>query len=346
MNLVTGATGLVGSHMVAELVRHGEKVRALYRSEQKKSNVQKILSLYFPGMEQRLETIGWVEGDVLDTWSLAAAMEGVSKVYHAAGIVSFGQVDKRTMMETNMQGTANVVNACLENPGTALCHVSSIAALGKTCGGNPIDESCTLKPDKKTPAYAFSKFKGELEVWRGINEGLRAVIVNPSIILGPALRNSSLRAVIDRINKRLSFYPSGTEGYIDIRDVTGIMYRLMNSDISGERFILNADNRSFQDLLTMIAKELGKKPPVYSITPWIGTVATAADLIRALVTGTPRQITLQALSIASAEIRYSNEKIVKQLSIGFIPVEESVKKMIEVYMQIKLMTGMQVMQDM
>ena len=180
MNLVTGATGLVGSHMIAELLKHGEKVRALYRSEQKKSNVLKILSLYFPSPEQAMGSVEWAEGDVLDTASLAAAMEGITKVYHTAGIVSFGTVDKRTMMETNIEGTANVVNACLETPGLSLCHVSSIAALGSTCEGSLIDETCVLKPDKQTTAYSLSKFRGELEVWRGINEGLRAVIVNPS----------------------------------------------------------------------------------------------------------------------------------------------------------------------
>jgi dihydroflavonol-4-reductase len=333
MNLVTGATGLLGSHMLAELLKHGESVRALYRSEPKKSNVQKVLSLYFPGAEQIMRTIEWVEGDVLDTCSLASAMEGVTKVYHTAGIVSFGTVSKRTMMETNIQGTANVVNACLENQGTSLCYVSSIAALGRTCEGSLIDENCVLKPGKQTTSYSLSKFRSELEVWRGVNEGLRAVIVNPSVILGPALWNSPLRAVMDQVNKGLTFYPAGTEGYIDVRDVAGIMYRLMNSEISGERFILNAENRSFQELLTMIATELGKKPPVHRITPWIATAAATADLIKALFTGMPRQITLQALRTASNETRYSNEKIVKQLGIRFIPLEESVKRMVEVYLK-------------
>jgi dihydroflavonol-4-reductase len=332
MNLVTGATGLVGSHMIAELLKHGERVRALYRSERNKGIVRKMMSLYFPNPEQRLESIEWVQGDLLDTGSLDVAMEGVTRVYHAAGVVPFGPVSKRTMLETNMQGTANVVNACLENPGTALCHVSSIAAVGRTFDGSLIDENCVLKPGKQTTMYSLSKFRSELEVWRGINEDLRAVIVNPSVILGPALWDSAHRAVIGQVKKGLSFYPAGTEGFVDVRDVAGIMYRLMNSEISGERYILNAENRSYKDILTLIAIELGKRPPVHKITPWIATTATAADLIRALFTGTRRQITLEALCIASAETRYSNEKIVKQLGVNFIPVEESVKKMVEAYL--------------
>ena len=333
MNLVTGATGLVGSHMIAELLKHGEKVRALYRNERNKAIVRKVLSLYFPNAEQRLESIEWVQGDVLDTGSLATAIEGVTKVYHAAGVVPFGPVTKRTMLETNMQGTANVVNACLENPGIPLCHVSSIAAIGRTFDGSLIDENCMLKPGKKTTVYSLSKFRSELEVWRGINEGLRAVIVNPSVILGPALWDSPHRAVIGQVNKGLTFYPAGTEGFVDVRDVAGIMYRLMNSEISGERYILNAENRSYKDILTLIAKELGKRPPVHRITPWIATTAVTADFIKALFTGTRRQITLEALRTASDETRYSNEKIVKQLGVNFIPVEESVKEMVEAFLK-------------
>jgi len=331
MNLVTGATGLVGSHIVAELVRQGEKVRALYHNEQKKINVLKVLSLYFPNAGQVMTSIDWVEGDILDTVSLAAAMEGVRKVYHTAGIVSFDRAVKRNMLKTNIQGTANVVNACLENPDISLCHVSSISALGSTCEGSLIDEECMLKPDKQTTAYSLSKFRSELEVWRGINEGLHAVIVNPSIILGPAIWNSSLREVINRVDKGLSFYPSGTDGFVDVRDVASIMVKLMKSDIRGERFILNAENLSFQDILTLIAKELGKKPPAQRITLLPGAVAVAADLFRALVTFTPRQITLQALRITSIEFAYSNKKIVKQLGAKFIPVEESVKEMVKVF---------------
>ncbi|MBN1415496.1 MAG: NAD-dependent epimerase/dehydratase family protein [Bacteroidales bacterium] len=333
MNLVTGATGLLGSHMIAELVRQGEKVRAFYRSEPGKLRTQKTLSYYFPDSGEITDSIEWVKGDVLDACSLAVATEGVKKVYHTAGIVSFGQVSKKKILKTNMQGTANLVNACLENPGIKLCHVSSIAALGTTVDGSLIDENCMLKPDKKTDDYSYSKFKGELEVWRGIHEGLQAVIVNPSVILGPGVWYSSTAAIIKRIYNGLSFYPAGVIGCVDVRDVASAMYRLMNSDINAERFILNSENLSFLDLFTLIAHEFGEKPPAYRVRPWMKAAAVTGDFVRALVTGTPRQITLKALEIADHRTMYSNEKIVRQTGIGFIPVKESVRFMCEMYLK-------------
>jgi len=332
MNLVTGATGMLGSHMLAELIRRGEKVRAFYHSGKKRAFVHKTLSLYIPESGKIMDNIDWVLGDVLDTGSLDAAMEGVTRVYHTAGIVAFGQVSKKTMFETNIRGTGNVVNACLEHEGVKLCHVSSIAALGDTYDGSLIDESCMLKPDKKTTDYARSKFKGELEVWRGIHEGLTAVIVNPSVILGPGMWNSATAAFVDRVYKGLSFYPAGTVGYVDVRDVTRAMYMLMNSGITGERFILNSENLCYKDFFTIIATELGKKPPAHKITPWLGTAAVAGDFLRALVTVAPRQVTMQALRIASETTLYSNEKIRKQLGFEFTSVKEIVKMMCEVYL--------------
>jgi dihydroflavonol-4-reductase len=331
MNLVTGATGLVGSHIVAELLKQGEKVRALYRSEEKKLFVKKIFALYLTDADQAMNDIEWVAGDILDTALLTEAMEGVTRVFHTAGSISFSRAGKKAMLETNIQGTAHVVDACLENPGTDLCHVSSVATLGDIGNGTFLDESSMLKPGKKTPAYALSKFRGELEVWRGINEGLRAVIVNPSVILGPCTQNSSLGIVIRRVGEGLSFYPPGSEGFVDVRDVAAIMVELMKSDISGERFILNAENRSFRDILGLIAQELGKKPPMFRITPIFGRTITITEFIRALLTGTPRQISQQAIRLASSEMLYSNEKIVKKLGVEFIPVEEAVKNMIRNY---------------
>jgi dihydroflavonol-4-reductase len=332
MNLVTGATGLLGSHMLAELIRQGEKVRAFYHSEKKRAFVHKTLSLYFPESGAIMDSNEWVKGDIQDTWSLASAMEGVTRVYHTAGMVSFGQVSKKNMFETNIKGTENVVNACLEHEGIKLCHVSSIAALGEGYDGSLIDENCVLKPDKKTPAYSRSKFKGELEVWRGIHEGLTAVIVNPSVILGPGMWNSSTAAFVERVYKGLSFYPAGTVGYVDVRDVANVMYRLMNSDITAERFIVNSENLSYKEFFTIIATELGKKPPVYKITSWLGTTAVAGDFIRALVTATPRQITMQALRIASETTRYSNEKIRRRLGFDFTPIKDTVKMMCQIYL--------------
>jgi nucleoside-diphosphate-sugar epimerase len=332
MNLVTGATGLVGSHMLAELIRRGEKVRALYRNERKKSLVVRTLALYFPDAGQAMQQIEWLQCDVLDRYSLAMAMENVQKVYHAAGVVSFGQASEKTMVETNVEGTANVVNACLEIPGIRLCHVSSIAALGITADGSLIHENCNLVPDQRLSAYSKSKFRSEMEVWRGIHEGLQAVIVNPSVILGPGIWNSSTTAFVELVHKGLSHYPKGGVGYVDVRDVTRIMHQLMNSGISGERFIVSAENLSFRDFFTLIALALGKKPPSRPITPWKAHLAIAFDAIRAVFTGKPAKITRRTLRIAGETTAYSSEKIKKQLGMDFIPVKDSVKLISDVYL--------------
>jgi dihydroflavonol-4-reductase len=333
MNLVTGATGLLGSHMLAELIRQGEKVKAYYHTDRKKAFVYNTLSLYFPKPEKIMEEIVWVQGDVLDKYSLAAAMEGVSKVYHAAGMVSLTGKSKEKMIRINIRGTANVVDACLENNVSRLCHVSSIAALGDATGGNLIDETCRLISDKKLPPYSYSKFKGEMEVWRGIHEGLRAVIVNPSVILGPGMWNSATAAFVDRVYKGLSFYPLGSVGFVDVRDVASVMVKLLNSNISGERYIINSENLTFRDFFTIIARELCKKPPAFKITPWMGSAAVITDLLQSLVTGRQRQITRSALRIAAEKTAYSNAKIKELLSVEFIPVSESVRLIAEEYLK-------------
>jgi nucleoside-diphosphate-sugar epimerase len=331
MHLVTGATGLLGSHVLAELLKHGEKVRALYRSEQKKNDVLKTFSLYFAHAEEMMEKIDWFKGDILDYYSVNNALENVTKVYHTAALVSIGQAGKKTMVDVNVRGTANIVDACLEKENIKLCHVSSIAALGNASEGELIDENCKLVPGKNLYPYAYSKFKGEMEVWRGIHEGLDACIINPSVILGPGMWNSATAAFVERIDKGLSFYPAGTIGFVDVRDVSSVMYELMKLNITGERFVVNAENISYKDFFMIIAKELGKNPPVYKVNKMLSAFAVMADFFTALLTGRRRQISMQAMKIASEVTRYSNEKIKKLLNYKFISVQESIKFISEVY---------------
>lgn len=331
MHFVTGATGLLGSHVIAELLRRGENIRALYRSEHKKNDVLKTLSLYFTDASEMMKKIEWYNGDVLDYNSVINALENVTHVYHTAAMVSIGKTGKKTMYDVNIRGTANIVDACLEKGNIRLCHVSSIAALGNASEGELIDENCKLMPDKNLYPYAYSKFKGEMEVWRGIHEGLNAFIINPSVILGPGMWNSATAAFVERIDKGLSFYPTGTVGFVDVRDVACIMYELMKLNVTGERFVVNAENIAYRDFFIIIAKELGKNPPVYKITKMLSAFAVMADFFTALLTGRRRQISMQAMKIASENTLYSNEKIKKWLGYHFISVEQSVKFICEVY---------------
>ncbi len=331
MHFVTGATGLLGSHVIAELLKHGEKVRALYRSEQKKNDILKTLSLYFTDADEMMKKIDWHKGDVLDYYTVVNALENVTHVYHTAAVVSIGQAGKKTMIDVNVNGTANIVNACLEKGNIRLCHVSSIAALGNASEGGLIDENCKLVPDNNLYPYAYSKFKGEMEVWRGIHEGLNAFIINPSVILGPGMWNSATAAIIERIDKGLSFYPAGAAGFVDARDVARIMYELMKLTVSGERFVVNAANMTYKDLFIIIARKLGRKPPAYKVNRILGAFAVMADFFASVFYGRHRQLSMQAIKIASETTLYSNEKIKKLLQYDFIPVKESVNFICKVY---------------
>ena len=168
MILVTGGTGLVGSYLLYELTRKGHKVKALLRPGTKPYETRKILSCLSAENEHLIDLVEWVEGDVLDPYSLQQAMQGVEFVYHCAALISFTPCDQNKMIEVNIEGTANVVNACLENGIKKLCHVSSIASLGQPEKGETIDENAKWKTSRLNSGYAISKYGGEREVWRGI----------------------------------------------------------------------------------------------------------------------------------------------------------------------------------
>ncbi|MDO9615746.1 MAG: NAD-dependent epimerase/dehydratase family protein, partial [Bacteroidota bacterium] len=185
MILVTGGTGLVGAHLLYELTNSGLRVKALRRQQSNTDWVKKIFSYYTDQVETLFSQIEWVEGDILDYFSLEEALKGITSIYHCAAIVSFHGDDNDMMLNNNVKGTGNLIDAAIHNGVSKFCHVSSIAALGKTQDGSQITEDTYWTPSKRKTGYSLSKFFSEMEVWRGIEEGLEAVIVNPSIIIGP-----------------------------------------------------------------------------------------------------------------------------------------------------------------
>ena len=186
MIVVTGGTGLVGAHLLYDLCKKHEHVRALKRQNSDLKQVKKTFFYYSHDAENLFQKIEWVNADVTDYFSLEDAFKDAKQVYHVAAMVSFHEKDNRKMMEINVKGTANVVNAALHHKIEKLCYVSSIAALGRPDANELATEETPWKDSDKSTAYSISKYKAELEVWRGIEEGLNAVIVNPSVILGPA----------------------------------------------------------------------------------------------------------------------------------------------------------------
>lgn len=325
MILVTGGTGLVGAHLLFQLTQNGENVRALKRSSSDIQKTRKIFSYYSENYESLLNKIEWVDGDILDYDSILNCLEGVDFVFHAAASVSFQSSDKSSLINTNILGTENIVNAALEIKIKKLLHVSSIGSLGRA-GNNGIVTENSQWNSKKTSVYSTSKYQAEMEVWRGIAEGLNAVIINPSIILGPGDWNSGSSKLFTTMYEGLKFYSTGTNGFVDVNDVVSAMILLMNSDTSGERFILNSENISYKDLFYWMAEGLNVKPPKYKATNFLSEIAWRILFVKGLISGKKSSITKETAVTANQIYNYSNKKIKKAISIEFMEIKESLMK--------------------
>ena len=249
MILVTGGTGLVGSHLLFELTKSQQKICALYRSQKTIEKVKHIFSYYTDSVDAQFDRIEWVQSDLNDLPKLAEAFEGVTHVYHCAALISFDPNDYYKLRETNISGTANIVNLSVINGIQKLCYVSSVA----TMGYDPvkITEETTWNPEDHQSVYAITKYEAEMEVWRGIQEGVPSVIVNPGVILGPGFFRSGSGGLFKRVYKGLRYVTEGVSGYVGVDDVIKGMVSLMNSDRKNERYIMVAENLSFLDFTTL-----------------------------------------------------------------------------------------------
>ncbi len=326
MILVTGGTGLVGTYLLHELTCKGYKVRALLRPGQKPYNTEKLFDCISDTSEQLIKQVEWIEGDVLDPFSLQQAMEGVDYVYHCAALISFNPADLKAMLEVNIEGTANVVNACLENGVKKLCYVSSIAALGQPEKGEMTDENAHWKTSRVNSGYAISKYGGEREVWRGIEEGLNAVIVNPSVITGAGCHRKATNSLFRSIQNFLPFYTTGVNGYVDVRDVAKAMILLMESTVSGERFVLNSENLSLKDFFIKAADILGKPHPRIALNGTMLSALARMDEMRGKLTGSRPLLTRENARAAMAKSYYSAKKFSAAFDYTFIPVSDSLKE--------------------
>lgn len=333
MILVTGATGHLGAHVLYELARLNQPIKALYRDPDKINSVKRVFGYYQPEYQELFNRIQWVRADVTDYYAIVECLEGVEQVYHVAGHVSFQDKDRDLLYRVNAEGTANVVNACMETGVLKLCHVSSIAALGEADGQELVDESMIWNCGDSASAYAISKYKGEMEVWRGIYEGLNAVIINPSVIIGPGMWRGPSGQLLSAIHKGIKYYPSGSSGYVDVRDIAQVMVLLMQSSVSGERFIVTAENLTHKMYMNRVADTLGCPQPSVPISPALAKIGIFAEALRAALTGTTPRINKRTLDIANEKLAYSNAKISQALGFHFIPVEESLRFSIPIFLQ-------------
>lgn len=313
MVFITGGTGLIGSFLIAYLLEEGMAVKALYRQQ-------------IPPQWQQHPQIKWIKGDVLDTALLRKVIREADTVYHCAGLVSYAAQDAGLLRDINVTGTANIVDACLEKTGVKLCHVSSVAAIGHEKNTHILTEETKWDGAAEHSLYASSKYFGELEVWRGVSEGLNAVIVNPSVVLGPAANwGRSSTQLFKYVAEEHPFYTAGSANFVDVRDVVAAMIALQrNPDAEGQRFILNAGPLSYQEFFNQVAGCLGKKAPSVKIPGLLTEVLWRLEHLRAYLTGNRPLITKDTARITHKKIIYSSQKIKKTLPIQFRPLSESI----------------------
>lgn len=321
MILVTGANGLLGSYLVRQLIDSGEQVRGLKRA---KSNLA-LLGDYASRVE-------WVEGDVTDIFSLEEAMKGVDKIYHLAALISMQPGDADKMLNVNAEGTANVVNAALDSGIKKLLYVSSVAAFGRPePAGRMIDENLDVKDSKDNFAYFKSKLYAERELWRGIAEGLNAVIINPSTILGGGFWSMPPNAVFEQLYKGLPFYTAGINGFVDVRDVVSVAIQLMNSDIAAEKFIVSAENLPWNEVMWMASDAMKVKRPFIKVNRPIGSIAWRLDAVRSLFSEAEPIVTRDSVTLAQNDFSYSNDKVRKTLGFTFRPMKDTITETAAAY---------------
>lgn len=323
--LVTGGTGLLGAHLLHRLTAQGQRVRATRRPGADSGFVEWVFGLYSPNPQPLLNLVEWAEADLLDYTSLLPAAQGIRTVYHTGALVSFNPADAQAVLTTNVLGTANIVDACLAQGVAELCHVSSVAALGSPNSEGLIDEQCAWGKSKGRSAYARSKFLGENQAWRAMEMGLRVVVLNPSVILGPGRWTSGSGQLFSRVRRGMPFYTSGMSGYVDVRDVARAATELMaRAEINGERFVLNSQNISFGELFGLMAQHLHRRAPWLRI-PWaLAAAAYPIVWLAGTLSGRGSSLSWANLQSAFGQSRYSAAKIATQLNFSFIPISESI----------------------
>ena len=324
MILVTGGTGFVGSYLLRYLIQKGySNIRAIYRPGCSMAAVADL-------PKDRIE---WLPCDILDLVGLEMALEGVEKIYHAAAMVSFSARDRSEMLQTNVEGTSNVVNMALATGVRKMLQLSSVAALGRSKPGELINEDKTWERSPYNTNYGLSKFLSEQEAWRGYAEGLEVVVLNPSIILGAFDWDNGAARFFKMIHQGLRFYPQGGTGLVDVRDVVCLMEELMERPINGERFIANAETWTYQKLFTEIASLLDRPKPNIAFKPLLQTFAWRAAALQARLSGKPALITKETVKQSAHTFYYEHEKSRKELDFNYRPIMETLQETAAKFLQ-------------
>ena len=314
MILVTGGSGLLGRQLIQTLVASGKQVRAIVN----KNPLPPI------------EGLQSFKADILDVVALEEAMQDITHVYHCAGLVSFDPSDKDRLYKINVEGTANMLQAAMNAGVQRFVHVSSVAALGRLRKNEEVNESMQWEKDTSNSIYGHSKFLGEMEVWRAMAEGLPAVIINPSIIIGPGNWNESSLKIFKTVYKEFPWFTEGVNGVVDVKDVANAMIMLMNEEVTEERYIISGHNVSYKDLFTNIARAFGKKPPTKPVTPFMANLVWRIEKIKSLITGASPLLTKETTATAFARVYYNNTKFLTAFpNFSYTPLHQTIDETVK-----------------
>jgi len=333
MILVTGGTGLVGSHLLYHLATQNENIVAIHRKSSDLNAVKNVFSYYTSESTQLFVSIKWVEADILDIPSLTKAFKGITTVFHSAALISFNVSDYKIMRRVNIEGTANIVNLCIENNIKKLCFVSSVAAVGKSILDTEITENNEWNIQDNNYGYAITKYGAEIEVWRASQEGIDVVIVNPGVIIGGGFWHNGSGKMFTNIYNGFKFYTDGVTGFVGIIDLVTIMITLMNSDIKNERYILVSENQSFKNVFFAIADGLNKKRPSIKATKFLSDLAWRFEWFLEKISGKKAMITKQTAYSSQNKYSFSNKKIKEDIGYKFEQLSESIKVTSKYYLK-------------
>jgi dihydroflavonol-4-reductase len=314
MIAVTGANGLLGSFIVRKLIEQKKQFIAIKRKNSDTSLLKDVASF-----------IAWRDADILDPVALEEALQGVTTVIHAAAMVSFNPAHKKKIVDINVVGTRHVVNICLANKIKRLIHISSVAALGRQKGQEVIDEESKWANSPLNSNYGESKYFAELEVFRGQEEGLSTVILNPSVILAPANWDKSSAQLFKYVWKESKVYIDSSLNYVDVRDVVEATYQLIDSPVHSTRFIVNGGTIPFIDFFKMVATQFNKKPPFIKVNKTLLRVVALVEKFKTQFTNAEPLITRETAHMAGTHFYYDNKKIKKILNIDFQSITNTIQ---------------------
>ena len=326
MILVTGGTGIVGAHLLLKCVNQNTKVVATYRREESLKKIKILFKNLSPNHLKHFNTIEWIKAPLNDLTLLDNAFKNIDYVYHCAAKVTLADSRVEKLMKSNVEGTANIVNASIKHKIKKLVYVSSIAAIGAEKNIKTVDEDSSWNSDQNHTAYAYSKYGAELEVWRGSQEGLNVIIVNPGVILAGELWGRSTATLFRDVANGLRFYPTGSTAVVDVEDVVNILIKLMKSDILNKRFILVAKNISQKKLLSKIATSIGVKPPNIPLKKWFLFSAFVVEKILKITGIRKNFLSLALIETLTSDQKYDGSKVCEAINFNYGDIDETIKR--------------------